>query len=187
MRRLIPPATIPTALTAADAKAHLRVDGSDEDAMIAAWCLAATALAQHETGRALVTQTWGIKLDQFPVGDIALAMPPVASITHIKYLDADGVEQTVDSAAYVLAADPLRPFVRLAYGAAWPAARGDDDSVTITISCGYGAAAAVPEAIVAWIKLHVCSMDAGREAAGAKIEPLPFVASLLDPYRTWGA
>ena len=62
--RITAPATEPIDL--ATAKLHCRVDGTDEDTLIAALIVAAREQAEHETGRALVTQTWEQVHDAFP-------------------------------------------------------------------------------------------------------------------------
>lgn len=50
----------------ADAKAHLRVDISDDDALIGAMISAARQEAEAACRRALVTQQWKLMLDRFP-------------------------------------------------------------------------------------------------------------------------
>jgi len=59
-----PPAAEP--VTLADAKAHLKVDSTDDDALIASLITAARARAEWHTGRALVTQSWTLWLDAWP-------------------------------------------------------------------------------------------------------------------------
>ena len=78
--RIAAPASEPLAL--ADAKAHCRVDHTDDDALITALIVAAREQAEHETGRALVTQTWELVHDAFPEAFV-LRKPPVASVTSI--------------------------------------------------------------------------------------------------------
>ena len=58
------PATEPVSL--AEAKLHLRVDFSDDDALISAYIIAARQKAESITRRALITQSWNLVMDQFP-------------------------------------------------------------------------------------------------------------------------
>lgn len=180
-------------LTTAEAKLHLRVDGSDEDALIDALVAAATTEAEHLMGRALLPQTWRLTLDEFAdevaYGPIQLRRPPVTGITSVKYLqDSDGVLTTLAPEAYVLAAQSdytarLTP----AFDAVWPATRAMPGAVQVEFTCGYANAVAVPEPIKAWIRLRIGALYENRQAwtLGKAIERNAFVDFMLDPYRAW--
>ena len=58
------PSTEP--ITLAQAKAHLRQDGTDDDALITNLIIAARTHAETVCRRAFVTQTWKLVLDLFP-------------------------------------------------------------------------------------------------------------------------
>lgn len=136
--------TAPTAepVDAADVKAHTRIDGADDDALLGVYITAARALAEAETGRQFMTATYDLLLDAFPSGDeIVLPLPPLQSVTHVKYLDAAGVEQTWSSSEYVVRA-PAGPHcragrIRLAYGYSWPTTQLVRQAVRIRFVCGY--------------------------------------------------
>lgn len=183
---LIPPTTTPAAVMLADAKLHLRVDSADEDALITSLTVAATQAAEQEIGRALVTQTWTIKLDAFPASAeyIDLFMPPIQSITSITYVDSDGATQTLASSEYTLIADTIRP--QVAPATSWPATKTQPSAVVITYVAGYGAAPSnVPESIRQWILMQVGAMYENRESMGVNnIAVMPFLSGLLDRYRT---
>lgn len=140
-----PPAEEP--LTLAEAKAHLRVDGSDQDPLIAALIGVAREHAEAITRRALVTQTLRLTLDCFAGWDIELPRAPLRSVTSIQYVDTDGATQTLSSAIYRVdaAAEPGR--ITPAFGEVWPATRAVTGAVIITFVAGFGAAAAVPQTI----------------------------------------
>lgn len=186
--RIAAPASEPLAL--ADAKAHCRVDHSDDDALITALIVAAREQAEHETGRALVTQTWELVHDTFPEAFV-LRKAPIASVTSVKYLDpATGVEQTLDPADTLLDNASEPGYVVPAYGKAWPTARAVPNAVRCRYVCGYGNAAAVPQAIKQWMLLAVGTMYAQRETVMAgQIAGIPdrFWSGLLDPYRLYEA
>lgn len=93
-RLITAPAVEP--VTVAEARAHLYVGHSDDDAIIGAFIAAAREDCEHRTQRALVTQTWERTLDGFPAA-ISLPMAPLASVTSVKYIDGDGNEQTLCS------------------------------------------------------------------------------------------
>lgn len=176
-------------ITRAEAKLHLRVDASDEDALIDALIVAATDDAEHLMSRAVLPQTWTLYLDDFCADQIDLQRPPVTAITTVKYLQAsDGALTTLPDTEYTLAAgSDYTARVLPAYGKAWPATRDMPEAVQIAFVCGYANAAAVPEPIKAWIKLRIGALYENRQAwtLGKAIERNPHVDHLLDRYRVW--
>jgi uncharacterized phiE125 gp8 family phage protein len=183
--RITAPATEPIDL--ATAKLHCRVDGTDEDTLITALIVAAREQAEHETGRALVTQTWEQVHDSFPEAFV-LRKAPIQSVTSVKYLDSAGVEQTISALDYLLDKDSEPGYVVPAYGKAWPASYGVPNAVRCRYVAGYGAAAAVPQAIKQWMLLAIGMMYSQRESgAAAQMHTLPdrFWGGLLDPYRLY--
>lgn len=175
------PAAEPVSL--AEAKLHCKVDGSDDDTLLTALIVAARRLAEQQTGRALVTQTWKQTFDAFPLAALALERPPLQSVTSVKYYDPAGVQQTLDAGAYTVHTSSQLGLVAPAAGTCWPSTQVRLEAVEIVFVAGYGAAAAVPQEVKQWMLLHVGTWYEYREAAGEKRDPLPFVDALLDPYR----
>jgi uncharacterized phiE125 gp8 family phage protein len=138
-----------TAVTAepvslAEAKLHLRLDdigGSHpHDGLIATLITSAREFAEHYTGRALAAQTLEAVLDVFPTDDfIDLPMPPVASVTSIKYDDEDNVEQTMPTADYSLSTYGDSRRINLGADADWPGTYSKVEAVRIRYVTGYGA------------------------------------------------
>lgn len=180
--------TAPTVepITLAEAKAHLRVTDAGEDTLISALIAAARGYCQKETGRALLTQTWEITLDAFPSA-IELPNPPVASITSVKYLDGNGIEQTLDSAAWKLDKSSDYGVGRLvpAYGYVWPATRADINAVRVRYVAGYADAASVPQEMKQWMLLQIGHWYEHRESinVGNITGKLDYVDGLLDAFR----
>lgn len=173
-------------LTLAEAKLHLRVDGSDEDALITPLITAARRMAEQRSGRALCSQTWELALDAFPASAIALPLPPSQSITSIKYLDPAGAEQTLASDQYALDNYGSQHWVLPAQDVTWPDTLDAANAVKVRFVAGYGAAADVPADIRAWLLLAIGTLYARRETVvdGQAAElPGGFWQSLLDPYR----
>ena len=184
--KLITPATV-LAVSLVEAKAHLRVDVSDDDTLITAYITAATELAEQATGRAIMPQTWQLTLDAFPDA-LALTRTPVASITSITYADTAGTVQTLSNTLYSLdnVDDHGSAYVVPAYGSAWPSTRDQVNAVTCTFVAGWPAAANVPESIKAWVKLMVGAMYENRAAeADKQTYALGFADRLLDRYKVW--
>ncbi len=186
--RIAAPASEP--LDLATAKLHCRVDGTDEDALITALIVAAREQAEHETGRALITQTWELVHDVFPEAFV-LRKSPIQSVVSLKYLDsATGAEQTLDPADYLLDKDNEPGYLVPAYGKAWPSSYGVPNAVRLRYVCGYANAAAVPQAIKQWMLLAIGTMYENRSTLIAgQVFSIPdrFWAGLLDPYRLYEA
>ena len=81
------------AVSAVEAKTHLRVSHSSDDTYIGNLIKAAEAMVETYTNRRLVAGTYDLKLDEWGKG-IKLPYSPVSSITHIKYYDTDNSQQT---------------------------------------------------------------------------------------------
>ena len=182
LRRLIDAATEP--ITTAEAKTHLRVTGSTDDAYIDTLVKSVRQTAENELRRSLITQTWVRTLDEFPDA-ITLHYPPVIAVTSVKYYDTAGVQQTLDPSLYSLDYQSEPGWIVPAYNEGWPDTLQAINAVEVTYTAGYGTATDVPAAIKAWILLHVGHLYENREATmpGISITPLPFLGSLLDPYR----
>lgn len=181
---ITPPSAEPVSLS--EAKLHLRVENNLEDAFIGSLITAARQMAEHYTGRVFVNQTIQTATDEFS-DPIVLPVSPVIAIVSVKYIDANGAEQTISSGNYVLHKDDQSPYIRPAYGTAWPSVRGQDDAVRISYTAGYGAAADVPAAIKQYILLHVANYYKNRESlnVGNIVNEMPFVKTLLDPFRRY--
>ncbi len=88
-------------LTLPEAKAHLRVTTTTEDALIEALIVAATDYLHGSKGilgTAFLPSAWRLIMSEAPVGDIDLPMTPVASVTDIRYRDTAGGEQVFSAA-----------------------------------------------------------------------------------------
>ena len=154
-------------VSTAEAKLWLGISSVTHDALVAGLVAAARQWVETNYDVCLVTQTWDVSMDDFPVacwpenpdGAIEPTIYPVQSVTTVKYLDTNGTQQTVVNTlnvAYTLEA-PLNMPVRIlrAYDATWPDVRGIQNAVTLRLVCGFGAASAVPETIKTSIKLMV--------------------------------
>lgn len=173
-------------VTLPQAKAHLRVDGTEEDALITALIKAARHDAENRLQRTLLQSTWQLTLDAFPraawPGDvIRLAFGPILSVSSVQYYDAAGTLQTMAPADYRLADHCIEP------ATAWPATQTRRGAVQVTYTAGFGAdASAVPAPIVQWILLAMGDLYANRERSAERpVVAQGFADSLLDPYRVW--
>ncbi len=174
-----------------EAKAHLRVDISDDDALIGGLITAARMHVEQNMKRALVAQTWELVMDRWPaLGYLRLPLPPLVSVTSIKYTDVDGVEGTFDVGNYLVDTDREPGRIVLKSAASWPAVElREVGGVRVRYVAGYGSTAGdVPRGIRQAILLLVGSMYENREetlvAQGVTVMRLPFgMEMLLSPYR----
>jgi uncharacterized phiE125 gp8 family phage protein len=143
-------------VTLDELRAQCRVLSHDEDALLAGYILRAREYVETYLDRALMAQTWDLKIHWgWPQDTVAgvetdvirLPKPPLQSVTYIKYVDTNGVEQTLAANQYrvVGANDPQREaYIVPAYGVTWPTVRSDFEAVSVRFVCGY---TRVPEAI----------------------------------------
>lgn len=118
-------------------------------------------------GRCLITQTWKQTFDYFH--DIMRLPFPAQGITSVKYLDAEGVEQTLDTSYYDLRHDGLSSFVQRERSLLWPTIKLEPEAVRITFTAGFGSASEVPAPVRQAILLSVGSLySQTREDAGLR-------------------
>ena len=188
MSRILITAPTTEPITLAEAKLHARVEHDADDAMITGFIAAAREDAEHELGRPLAAQVWQVTVDAFPAVEMALG-PDVTGIQSIQYLDAAGVLQTLDQAAYVLDnMDRAQCFALPADGYEWPSTYDTANAVRVRIACGLDP---VPETVKAWMLLRIGALIEHRAAiaAGQTLAAMPdrFVDRLLDRYRIYSA
>ena len=177
-------------VTLAEAKAHLRVDGSAEDTLIASLIVTSRLHVEAAAGLALVTQSWSWYLDAWPRGHaLKLPLRPVQSVAAVRLYDETGAATTLDPATYFLdgAAAPPR-LVRQRRALPWPQPARIANGIEIAFTAGFGPAPAdVPAPIRQAILLLIAHWHEHRSPLedGAPAEPLPpMVTELLAPYRS---
>lgn len=166
---VLAPVTEPVDLTLA--KLHCNVDFDDDDSLFRKYIMASREYGETATDRAFSPQTWDFKYGGFPTcGALELPLPPVVSVTSVKYLDFSGVEQTWDPAQYrtSLPVGPKAMPGRLqpAYGVPWPVTYPVMDAVTVRLVCGYSGSSLnrIPTLLVAAMLQLIERMNSKREA-----------------------
>lgn len=177
LQLVTPPASEP--LTTDEAKAQLRLEHNEDDTLVAALVVEARECAEAFTNRALLTQTWKLLLPGF-CAKIDLPKPPLQSVASVKYLDASGVEQTLDPSRYEVISDANQAFIIPAYGASWPTVREQMGAVRVTFVAGYGTAADVPQTFKQAMAIYLAQRYEDREG---RINIPPAAENLLWRFR----
>lgn len=169
-----------------DAKAHLRIDGSSEDALIASLILTSRLHIEAALGLALVQQSWRLILDGWPRGGVVrVPLSPLTSVAEVRVKNADGLFEVVPSADYVVVVAG-RP-QRLLAKSIWPTPGVAAAGVEIDFTAGYGSAAEdVPAPIRQALLLLMAHWYEHRDPIeiGAPQTSVPHAVNrLLSPYR----
>jgi uncharacterized phiE125 gp8 family phage protein len=176
-------------VTLAEAKAHLRVDGTAEDTLIASLIVTARLHVEAAIGLALITQSWSYFLDCWPSGPaLKLPLRPVQSISAVRLYATDDAITTLDPDLYLLdgTGNPTR---LIRHGAlAWPTPGRIANGIEVAFTAGYGEAAAdVPNPIRHAVLLLTAHWYEHRSPleVGPVARPVPdMIADLLHPYRS---
>ena len=172
-----PPTVWPVLL--AEAKQHLRVSASDEDAQIGVLIKSAVRHIENTLGRTLAVQSYRLTLDAF-ADAIELPRGPVASVESVKYIDVNGAEQTIPTSVYTVDVVSRKQWVVLNAGETWPETLDAINVVTVDYTAGD-----TPEDLFHAVLFLIGHFYLNREAAterGGQELPLA-VDSLLLPYR----
>ncbi len=192
-----------------DAKNFLRVDAdlTADDTLISLLIGAARRYAEAYTGRSFISQGWRLILDSFPgygITGTEWGVPfshprnavlfekgPLISVDSIVYTAMDQSTVTVLSPGapdYAIDLAGAVPRMTPGFGRVWPIPLPQIGAVQINYTAGYGTtAASVPEGIRHWMLMRISTLYENREEVAilgrGKVDPLPFVDGLLDPYR----
>lgn len=193
IRLITPPAAEP--VTLAQAKSHLRVDHTNDDALISSLIVASRGYCENFTARAFITQTWELVIDEFPANEIMIPLPPLQSVVSISYDDPAALETVISSSSYAVDTVSQPGWVLPPANVGWPSTFDSINTVRIRFIAGYAPgttspvdlAENVPQSIKAAILLYVGQLYENREnvIVGAVINTMPSgsVEHLLRQYR----
>ena len=182
---LTPPAVEPLSL--AEAKAWLRVDQADDDALIAALISSARTHVEALTRRALIAQTWRIVRDAWPAeGRLEVLPAPLRQVLAARVYDAAGATQSIDPQVFAID-NAAAPSVIAFAPRALPQPGRSVAGIEIDVVAGYGTmASAVPEPLKQAIRQLLAHWYENRGVAAIGEAALPLratVAALIAPYR----
>jgi uncharacterized phiE125 gp8 family phage protein len=191
--RVAGPAVEP--LTVAEAKLHLRVDISEDDAFIGTLITAAREWVENYLDRTLITTQLILRAAEFPTEELELARPPMvasgtATAVVITYTLADTTTATLSTALYRVDRTSTPGNVAPIINGTWPSDVIEDaNAVAVTYWAGYGpTSASVPATI-----RHACLMLIGHwyesrstVLVGVTSKPLEFAVESLLASNNWG-
>lgn len=173
-------------ITLEQVKEHLRIphDYIDEDQVLSMKIDAAVDRFETDTWRKLITQTWKAFPDTWD-SEIEIPFGQLQSIESVKYIDADGVEQTVDPADY--SEDTIADPGRLVFEDTFtlPELKGVNP-IRIEFICGFGVDhSSIPPAIRDALLHIVADLYGMRETPDVEPPPNFFVESVIQNYKLW--
>lgn len=184
------PATLLTApeaepLSVADAKAFLRVEHDDDDAVIAALIAAARNHVEALTRLGLMTQTWRIVRDDWPRdGRIRPRLGPLQSVVAARVYNELNAASSIDAARFV--ADSAGGIIA-APGWSLPVPGRAVAGIELDVVIGFGAAASdVPQVLLQAIRMLVSHWYENRSlvAIGSSVAMLPpSVNAMISSYK----
>lgn len=177
-----PPAA--EALTLADVKAHLRLDGADEDALLNSLIIAARQYLESLTGICLITQGFRLYLDCWPKTEvIQIAKGPLQVIESVTVYDENGNPSEVSLDGHVLDAVSVparlylqkRPYIGRAL-----------NGIEINLLAGFGdSGSEAPDTLKRAMLMHIALMWELRGAIAQDMQPAAVPAGydrLISPY-----
>lgn len=133
-------------LSLADAKAHLRLETSADDALVTSLIITSRLHIEAALGLALTAQDWTLVLDAWPAtGVVTIPMRPVSAVTAVRVRAADGSASVVPPERYLFEGAGLPPRL-VPVSDALPSPGRAAGGIEIDFTAGFGtAAASVPE------------------------------------------
>ena len=163
-----------------EARAQCRIDTNDEDLLLQTYITTARQYCEDILDISTITQTWEARYDTFPLWEIVLPRPPMqpANVT-VTYRNEAGQMNTITSDAGQFQVDHYVTPGRIypLYNGVWPAVRGDENSVVVRWTAGYGSSGqAVPPVLRSAILLLVAHWYEMRQpvvAGYSQVLPVP--------------
>lgn len=175
-------------VTLAEAKAQLRVDGTDEDGLIQSLITAARLHTETLTGRALITQTWRMVLDNWPRTNVlTIPLGPLQQVTELRVYEDEDVLVTIQPTEYLVETVGIPARLAMRGHQNWPRPGRPIGGIEIDLTVGYGDLADdVPRSLRQAILQIVGHWFANREAVGLGVGAVHVPATvdaLIAPHR----
>lgn len=177
-------------ITVAEAADFMRAEFSaSEETLIETFITAARQMCEEYLFRRIGVQTVEYREKGFPYPGAPIVLPaPLISVTSIKYLDVNNVEQTFDVSDYIVSdSDPGMIFPVTS----WPDTSLVGDSVRVVFAAGYSApgesplqSEVLPQTIRTAMLMQIADLYENREAQTDKpLTANQTLVNLLSAYR----
>ncbi|QDC03016.1 head-tail connector protein [Mesorhizobium sp. 8] len=162
-------------VTLAEAKAHLRIDHTDDDELLAGLVRAARQEVERSTGMALLLQSWRLVLDDLPESGCALVrIHPLREVQSVTAFGSEGEGAVVDPATYQV--DAVSRPARIHFNASVAPLRAMN-GLEIDFTAGFGEAGTdVPDPLKRAILLLVAHWYEFRAGYGPADQPVSYPA-----------
>lgn len=186
IRTVTPTDEIPLPFSVAAAKAHLKVEHSDEDVLIEAMLRAAMDHIEAHTSQILTPRVMEMSWGAFPCLPELITIPrdPVTGIEALSYTDGDGEMVALTESDWRWS-EAAPSNVLPAFRTPWPTAAAEPGSVRMQFVGGYEEGL-LPASLAHAVKLMLGHLHANRETVviGTIATELPMgVGALCGPYR----
>jgi uncharacterized phiE125 gp8 family phage protein len=184
-----PPTVEP--VTVAEVKARLRLSSTADDTTIASNIKSAREFAEKVTRRSLAAKTYAYFMNDFPgtKEPIRVPMPPLISVTAIKYFDSTLTQQTWDASEYFVAAMQSPGLIVPKTGFIYPCPASVPGAVEVDFIAGYDfpetgdlpAGPVCPEHLregIRQLAVHIYEHPSAVTSEGLKEAPLALMSFL---------
>lgn len=176
-----PPISEP--ITLDEAKTHLRIEHDSEDDLLNALITTAREYLEMQTQLALVTQTWRLSIDNWPMDQfLSLKKSPVQSIDQIEQFDENGSAELISISDMILDGN-AHP------GRLYTSEQTNPDQIIngieITFTAGFGSASDVPDMLKRAMLIHIAHMFEFRGVVSPNMQPASVpngYGSLISPW-----
>jgi len=180
-------------LTLVDAKEHLRVTATSEDAYITTLITVARRSLEVMIQRALITRSLKAYADYFPSSRvIELPFPPLVAVSALKYIVSGSTTETYTTYAaanYRVDVNSQPGRIILLDGYYWPDVWNNGDAVEISFTAGYGTGrTTIPKELIQALLLLISHWYVVRQPVitGTIVNEMPkAVEHLAMPFRCW--
>ena len=192
LARVVQPVVEPVSLSLA--KSQCRVDGDHDNDYILSLISAARQFVEDTLDITLCTSVWEARYDLFPVWAIVLPRTPMqAKSVTVTYRNGDGTYGTMtsDTGSFQVDANVIPGRIYPNWAASWPATRGDENSVVVRYSAGYGdGGSSIPPSLRHLMCILVAHWYESREPVtygqGVSAMDIPYTVQTLLASNDWG-